>query len=275
MNVLKLCKGPLCNGIEKDTSEFSPKSSQCKKCICHTTKEYYKLHDRPYRKYKNEIKENSKCTLCGCNDINLLDFDHLGTKNVAIAKSFSKKQIKTELQYTQILCVWCHRLKSRQQMDELMNMKSFVTEDRPTDTIVGKVCNGPICKGKLQFLTNFHNVNSNRMCKICISWRLRQNRLINYEYLKNLKLQDKECLHCKIQVTPETICCFDYDHIDPKNKTCNLSVYVRNNYDVRQKMLEEIKKCRLLCCKCHRIHTANQLDYKYARVQNEHSIQVG
>jgi len=266
MNVLKVCKGPLCNGIQKDITEFSTMQSHCKKCICYKTKEYYKVHDRPYRKYKNEIKENSKCTICGCSDINLLDFDHLGTKNVTIAKSFSKNQIKSELQHIQILCVWCHRLKSRQQMDELMNQKSFETENRPTDTTLGKTCNGPICNGKLQFSTNFYNLNCNRMCNLCMSWRSRQKRLINYEYLKNLKLQSKECLLCKIQVTPETVSCFDYDHIDPETKICNLSVYVRNNSDVRQKMLEEIKKCRLLCCKCHRIHTAKQLDYKYSRV---------
>jgi hypothetical protein len=85
---LKLCKGPLCNGIEKPLTDFSPRQSQCKKCVCHKTKEYYKLHDRHYRVFKNE-----------------------GEKNINIFKSFSKAAIEKELALTQVLCAWCHRLK--------------------------------------------------------------------------------------------------------------------------------------------------------------------
>ena len=156
-SVTKICKGPLCNGIEKSITDFSPSLRICKSCNNYKTKEYYKENDRPYRKYKNEIKANSKCVECGCDDIRVLDFDHLGTKNINICKSFSKEHIKNELQYTQVLCVWCHRLKTRKDIEIQMKKKDeqYIISERPTKKEESKTCAGLLCEGQLQYLINF------------------------------------------------------------------------------------------------------------------------
>lgn len=52
-SLTKICRGPLCEGgIEKPMTEFSGKMRICKPCNNYKTKEYYKTHDRPYRKFK-------------------------------------------------------------------------------------------------------------------------------------------------------------------------------------------------------------------------------
>lgn len=264
---LKLCNGPLCNGTEKPITDFSPKASQCKKCICHKTKEYYKKHDRPYRVFKNEIKSNSKCAECGNSDMRVLDFDHnKGEKNINICKSFSKSAIENELQYVQVLCAWCHRLKSRKEMDKKTKIieEKFNITERPLTKEEGKPCVGKICNGKLQFHNMFYDMEKKSYCKICEAWRTKVTRKNNYDFLKQQKLDAKECYLCKKQVTEDTLCCFDYDHINPEEKSVQVSIYVRMSYNTSKKMLEEIKKCRLLCCNCHRIHTTEQFKYKMA-----------
>lgn len=260
----KSCRGPLCgDGTEKPITEFSPKTRICKPCNNYSTKEYYKLHDRPYRKFKNEIKANSKCAECGCDDIRVLDFDHMGTKNFNICKSFSKEKIKNELQHTQVLCIWCHRLKTRKdikiQMDKLA--EKYTITDRPTTKEEGKTCKGLLCNGQLQYHSEFYNMKKKTYCKICYSYASRCARIKNYEFVIDLKLELKECEICKVEVTNETAHCFDFDHL--YDKICNISNLVIKNTDATDKILEESKKCRLLCCKCHRIHTASQLNYKY------------
>jgi hypothetical protein len=258
---LKICKGTLCNGKELPLEDFSPSLKICKKCNCHNIKEYYKKNNRPYRKFKNDIKEKSECVKCGCNDISLLEFDHIDKKNITISKNFSKKTIENELQYVQILCIWCHRLKTRDQMDELkeVNNQKYNIISRPTNEKEGNICNGPLCEGKLQFLDKFYN--SRKICIQCNSYVSRSKREANLEFLNQMKLNKKECELCKIQVTKETTCCFDYDHLGDKN--ANLSVIVRLNKDTRQQMIDESKKCRLLCCKCHKIVTTTDYNFNY------------
>lgn len=259
----KICKGPLCNGTEKAITDFSPTLRICKACNNHSTKEYYKENGRPYRKYRNEVKSKAKCAECGCNDIRVLDFDHLGIKNITIGQAFSKERIKNELQYTQVLCIWCHRLKTRKDIEIQMekSAEQYTITDRPTTEDNAKTCAGPLCKGELQYHSKFYNTKKKTYCKICQSYRAKLNRLKNYEFLTNLKLELEKCELCEIQVTKETATCFDFDHL--RDKTCSISNYVRINHDTSDKMLAESEKCRLLCCKCHRIHTASQLSYKY------------
>lgn len=260
----RICRGPLCEGIEKPVTDFSPKSRLCKKCNCHNIKEYYKKNDRPYRKFKNEIKENSKCIECGITDIRVLEFDHnKGVKNINICKSFSREKIKSELEHTQVLCTWCHRLKTRKDLDEKMEISytKYTIVDRPQDTIKGKHCIGPLCNSQLQFIELFPKTKKT-YCNACVSYRAYLIRQQNRTFLRDLKLSAKECQLCKKEVTADNATCFDYDHINQTDKVTTLSILVRLNVDKRVEMLEESKKCRLLCCNCHRIHTAHQLNYK-------------
>lgn len=262
----KICKGPLCEGKENPITDFSQKAAQCKKCNCHKIKEHYKKNNRAYRKTKNELKEKSSCAVCGCNDIRFLEFDHVGEKNIVIAKSFSSAKIKEEALITQILCVWCHRMKSRKQMNETKEILTakFNIEKRPQTIEEGRSCIGSLCNGQLQFFENFNDSRKKKIsyCKICLAYNARMKRENNLSFCNNLKLSKKACELCKIEVTEENVCCFDFDHIDDKT-TC-ISNLVRINKDTTQEMLEESKKCRLLCCKCHRIHTADQLGYNFS-----------
>ena len=261
MTDVKICNGFLCKGKELSIDNFSPLYSICKKCNCYKIKEYYKKNNRPYRKFKNSIKTNSKCIECGCEDIRLLEFDHLETKNITISKNFSKKTINNELEFIQILCVWCHRIKSREQMDktiETTNIKYNII-NRPLDNKEGRICNGKLCKGLLQFNDNFYTKIKKNICKSCYSYSGRLKREKNMNYVKELKLEKKECELCKINVTNNTLNCFDFDHL--RDKVINISALIKENKDNTLKILEESKKCRLLCCKCHKIVTS--LDYNY------------
>jgi len=259
--VYKACNGPLCNGNNKVISEFSNKSSICKKCSCHKIKEHYKKNGRAYRNCKNELKSNSKCVQCGCDDIRLLEFDHTAQKNINIAKCFSKQKIIEEAKLTQMLCIWCHRLKTRADVDNQMEIKEFTISERPTNEIDGRYCIGELCQGKLQYKTLFYASQHKSFCKICLSYQSRLQRQKNYEFLVNMKLEQKECALCKKEVTKETATCFDYDHI--RDKSTTLAVLVRKNHNIQQQMIEEAEKCRLLCCKCHKLFTIEQMNYNY------------
>jgi len=260
----RICRGPLCEDSEKPIADFSPKASICKKCNCHKIKEHYKKNDRAYRKFKNEIKENSKCAECGITDIRVLEFDHhKGIKNINICKSFSREKIKSELEFTQVLCTWCHRLKTRKAFDRQIEEtnKSFTITERPTSTEDGRRCIGAICKGQLQFISLFPKTKKT-YCNVCLSYRAYLIREKNRSFLRDLKLTAKECVICKKEVMVDNVSCFDYDHVDRDNKKTTLSILSRLNSDKSKEMIEESKKCRLLCCNCHKIHTAHQLNYK-------------
>jgi hypothetical protein len=253
----KICKGQLCNGIEKNISEFSIKNPLCKKCHCERIKNYYKENDRSYRKLKTEIRRDSECRLCGCKDIRLLEFDHISTKNINICKSFSKQKIQEELKYVQVICIWCHRLKTRKDLDEDMS-KKYEIENRPTDETEGKKCNGNICNGLLQYSNLFKKIN---ICSLCDSYNARQRRMNNYNFIKETKMKIGKCELCSIEVNDKNFFCFDFDHI--KDKKINISNLINKSFNTIDRITEEITKCRLLCCKCHKIHTAEQLSYIY------------
>lgn len=266
MDTTRVCKGALCNGIEKNSSEFYPKSkTYCKICSRHKINEYHKINGRAYRKYKNEIKSESKCAQCGCTDVRVLDFDHIGQKEFTIAKSFSKSNIENEIKQTQILCAWCHRLKTRNQMNDKMKQKDneYSILNRPSNTLDGIVCNGKLCNGQYQYKEHFYNKQHTFYCKTCLSYHSRLQRVKNIDFVINIKLEIGKCQLCPKEVTRENSSCFDFDHLDVETKYKNISQISHLNYDVSKLILEEVKKCRLLCCNCHRIYTASQFSFNY------------
>lgn len=73
-----------------------------------------------------------------------------------------------------------------------------------------------------------------------------------YETINRLKMVP--CVDCKVQYSPWIM---DFDHKNPKEKVAGISRLISNNADL-EKILEEIKKCDVICANCHRERTYNQ-----------------
>lgn len=86
----------------------------------------------------------------------------------------------------------------------------------------------------------------------------RKNELVKN---RHKKLRDKiwviksdSCTDCKYRFHPF---CMDFDHLE--NKEINIADMLSLNYSLK-KVLEEIKKCDLVCANCHRLRTWNRLN---------------
>ena len=125
-----------------------------------------------------------------------------------------------------------------------------------------KMCHGLLCNGKMRHSSFLYIKKSNGRtrtpCMRCISYISRKKSEKASLFLTEQKLKIGECKLCRIKVRKETSCCFDFDHINPEDKTKTISQMRMRKEDV---ILKEMKKCRLLCCKCHRLHTLKQLNY--------------
>lgn len=86
---------------------------------------------------------------------------------------------------------------------------------------------------------------------------IRQKSLL---YINGIKLKIGSCKICNLNITEETASFFEFDHIDPSTKLSTVADLVGCS---RKRIDTEISKCRLLCCKCHRLHTIKQAIEKY------------
>ena len=77
---------------------------------------------------------------------------------------------------------------------------------------------------------------------------------------------------CTICGYDKTIAALDYHHVDPKEKDAMLSVAMRNG-SAWSKIVEEARKCTIVCCRCHReIHAGvTQLPDDYAKFNEEYA----
>jgi hypothetical protein len=72
----------------------------------------------------------------------------------------------------------------------------------------------------------------------------KQQRLNDREWFQNLK-QQLVCIRCGESES----CCLDFHHRDPSTKLGTVSNLYQKG---RKAVLEEIKKCDVLCANCHR-----------------------
>ena len=66
------------------------------------------------------------------------------------------------------------------------------------------------------------------------------------------KLKDEPCTDCG-QRYPHYV--MDFDHRKGTKKTANIAHLISQNYFSKEKLLDEISKCDLVCANCHRIRT--------------------
>ena len=66
-------------------------------------------------------------------------------------------------------------------------------------------------------------------------------------------LRDKFCVVCG----ESDVRALEFDHIDPACKSFNISQSVKLGHRW-ERVVEEIKKCRILCANCYKKHTSSQ-----------------
>lgn len=91
------------------------------------------------------------------------------------------------------------------------------------------------------------NINKRR------KWKVSRRR----HWLNRYKLI-KGCGRCGYN---ENGAALHFDHIDPSKKVDQVSRMLKGN---RRNLIEEVRKCRILCANCHAVKT-------YEDIQNEHT----
>lgn len=251
-----------CNTCEeiKDISEFSGSNKKCKKCFCAYVTNKHKTEGRSYQNAKAELKKDQKCDTCGINEF--LEFDHLDRdqKTITIGRSQSAAKIREESEKCRFLCIWCHRLHTKQHNKEESQIKweavQYAAEALPEDDD-GTQCNGIFCEGKYRSDDMFFKKRGKPSgdCKYCRNYEdhCRRQRISNY--INRKKREIGKCQLCEKIVKKGTEVCFDFDHIDPSTKVCSVSHFTKLALRKFDRVNTEIAKCRLLCCYCHFTHT--------------------
>ena len=77
---------------------------------------------------------------------------------------------------------------------------------------------------------------------------------------------------CTVCNYNKTISALDYHHVKPEHKDKQLSLAMKNGH-AWSKIVEEARKCTIVCCRCHReIHAGvTELPKDYARFNEEYS----
>ena len=84
-------------------------------------------------------------------------------------------------------------------------------------------------------------------------WKIRYNAL---EFVKRFVEDNGGCSECH-----ETdFVVMEFDHIDRSTKTYTISQLVSMGSSIKR-IENELRKCRIVCCNCHRRHTAKQLGW--------------
>ena len=109
---------------------------------------------------------------------------------------------------------------------------------------------------KIQWLCRFHHKIKtwNETNRETIQSRLEKRDIINKE-----KVRVGECLNCGLECEKGKEYLFDWDHIDPTEKVCGISQLVTKSWDYFNEIYyNEVKKCNLLCCSCHKLKDCDE-----------------
>ena len=209
-----------------------------------------------------DLRENKTCAHCPHDQVRHLEFDHLDpTKKIALVTRITNiVKLRAEAAKCQLLCIWCHRIKSWKE-----RRLAPVIHAKPGPDTAGRLCHGLLCQGQIRANKHYYLRKGKPYgyCKTCTAANRQQIRNERAEYVNNLKRNVfKKCQTCPRKVEAGFEMCFDFDHNDRATKKKRISAMV--NTTGSQKALDaELAKCRLLCCYCHKDRTAKQLDYYY------------
>lgn len=236
-----------------------------------------------FRQIMTQVK-SSPCSDCGgsfhpCQ----VDFDHLtqDTKSGIISRMRlkSEAEIFSEISKCDAVCANCHRDRTQSQVNAIppsesqkhgaSRHKSFTVHIEPVPPPGTKKKTCTKC-GKEKPVTSFGKIRGRlrsecNWCKSLLArdWRektkekRRLDRRRRFEEVQNfinsLK-HEKPCTDCNEEHPYWRL---DFDHRDGTTKIAEISKMKSGLYS-RQRILDEIAKCDLVCANCHRIRTWNR-----------------
>jgi hypothetical protein len=175
-------------------------------------------NDRLKKLLVQRFLQSRSCVDCGCKDWKLLENDHTEDDKAQNANGLSYRTIS-----------------------KLPTLEKIISELKKCEVVCIK-CH------RLRTHRRFHPSSNHDIKK-----RKQERRYM----VNQLKLAVGECMICHQTVSATTTFLFDWDHLDSSTKIESISEMC-NTLQSMDKICQEIQKCRLLCCSCHRLHTRQQ-----------------
>ncbi|MCF0124740.1 MAG: hypothetical protein HUJ68_03110 [Clostridia bacterium] len=91
-----------------------------------------------------------------------------------------------------------------------------------------------------------------KYCEVCVPSNLTKNERSNkIRYLSKKKMVNMFGGKCCLCGYNKCVSALDFHHMDKTTKEFDISKYT-NSCDFSEELIEELKKCVLLCANCHR-----------------------
>ena len=211
--------------MQNFTSSVRHETKVCITCRNNATKSRNNVNSRSSRRKeiylrikKDLIQKENGCVRCGICDDDILQFDHIDTKdklfNISDWSNLPKKSeqdLLDEISKTRFLCAFHHRIHSVNQM-----------------------------KNKFKSYSYSSNKDAIRQLN-----RMKENET----KVKQVKLEIGQCAICRRIVSEEECSGFDFDHLDIYVKRKCVRQLIKCSWEYT--IMPEIQKCQLLCANCH------------------------
>lgn len=175
------------------------------------------------RTWLNEQKERLVCERCGESSSRCLDFHHRDRdeKRLAVGKmvayGYGKPAIRGEISKCEVLCANCH---SKAHAPQFLELPESVLQRIRADVRARRAVPDSASLTKERYLR---------------AWAAAYKRSAG-------------CSRC--QITDER--CLQFHHTAPGSKTASVSALITHCHPADE-VVEEVKRCAVLCANCHRI----------------------
>ena len=184
----------------------------------------FKKNGKRYVKYKGKtyLSSNFIDEFKDLLELRIIDFDHLSER-----EQRDRGIIGPDEEY-------------RTKKDNVSSMQNEYTMRKESE-----ICQAVCCKCHVR-------ITISRQVTITQYYK---EQLEKYNYIKELK--EKGCCICGF-FDATILKYLHFDHLNPDEKIDQISNMIRLSLYTMEDLIEECKKCRVICESCHRIHTSEQ-----------------
>ncbi len=143
------------------------------------------------------------------------------------------------------------------------HLKSLVAYRKQLAIKNKNICFDQLCKGQIYDIKLFGK--GKHSCNKCLQAKAKESRKRNNGVYFQRTLHMLKFGKCCEKCGCNDPILLDFDHINPENKLVNVS-----NARSTKRILEEVKKTRLLCVMCHRLHTQSQWKNRIVSKQSKY-----